>query len=85
MGKKPPVKELRMGRLKAVVWANETQAGKRHNVTFHRLYLEDGQWQQSESFGRDDLLLLSKLANEVHSWIYQHGREEEAAEVAEAK
>lgn len=67
-----PVKEFRIGRIKAAIWANETDGGIRHNVTFSRLYkLDGGEWQDSMSFGRDDLPLLAKVADRVHSWIYE--------------
>ena len=67
-----PVREFRIGRIKAAIWANETDNGIRHNVTFSRLYKADGgEWQDSTSFGRDDLLLLGKVADRVHSWIVE--------------
>jgi len=40
-------------------------------VTFSRLYRDGEQWKDSSSFGRDDLPLLAKVADQVHSWIYQ--------------
>ena len=33
-----PVAEVRIGRVKATVWPNETEDRTRHNVTFSRLY-----------------------------------------------
>jgi len=67
-----PVREFRIGRIKAAIWANETDSGIRHNATFSRLYrLDGGEWQDSTSFGRDDLPLLAKVADRVHSWIYE--------------
>jgi hypothetical protein len=76
--KAKPVQEIRIGRLKAAIWANETEGGSiRHNVTFSRLFkLENEEWQDSSSFGRDDLLLLGKLADRVHSWIYKQTQEQ---------
>jgi hypothetical protein len=76
--KAKPVQEIRIGRLKAAIWANETEGGSiRHNVTFSRLYKPEGEeWQDSTSFGRDDLLLLGKLADRVHSWIYEQTQEQ---------
>jgi len=72
-----PVHEIRIGRLKAAIWRNETEGGAiRHNVTFTRLYKPEGEeWQDSTSFGRDDLLVLGKLADQVHSWIYEQTQE----------
>ena len=42
------------------IWKNNTEAGVRYNVTFTRLYKQGDQWASTESFGRDDLLLLAK-------------------------
>lgn len=67
-----PVAELRLSLCKATIWANETPSGVRHNVTFTRLYRKDDQWRETSSFGRDDLLLLAKLADMAHSQIEQH-------------
>lgn len=66
-----PVHEVRLGRIKAAIWENETQNGTRHNVTLQRLYVDDeGHWSNSSSFGRDDLPLVMKVADLAHSWIY---------------
>ena len=68
-----PVHEIRMGRIKAAIWENETQNGTRHNVTVQRIYKDEQQeWQSSDSFGRDDLPLLAKVVDQAHTWIYQH-------------
>jgi len=66
-----PVHEVRLGRIKAAIWENETQTGVRHNVTFQRIYKEGEEWRQSDSFGREDLPLLMKVADIAHTWIYE--------------
>ena len=72
-----PVTEIRLGRIKAAIWANETHNGIRHNVTLLGLYKpEGGDWQDSTSFGRDDLPLVAKVADLVHSWIFQKTQEQ---------
>jgi hypothetical protein len=68
--KPQPIHEQRLGHIKAAVWKNTTPTGVRYNVTFSRLYKEGDQWHVTESFGRDDLLLLAKVADQVHSWIW---------------
>lgn len=68
-----PVHEVRLGRIKAAVWSNETTNGMRHSVTFVRLYKDGEEWKTSTSFGRDDLPLLAKVADQAHSWIFEHG------------
>ena len=68
-----PVHEVRMGRIKAAIWENDTQNGMRHNVTESRLYKDGDQWKDSNSFGRDDLPLVLKVVDQAHSWIFQNG------------
>ena len=77
--KTKPVHEVRLGHIKAAVWKNETEAGVRYNVTFSRLYRDGEQWQSTDSFGRDDLLLLGKVADKTHSWIFAQSQGEDAA------
>lgn len=73
---KKPVHEIRLGRIRAAIWENETQNGSLFNVTFSRLYKdEEDQWNDSTSFGRDDLPLLAKVADMVHTWIFQQKQE----------
>lgn len=67
--KTKPVHEIRIGSVKAAIWRNETEAGPRYNVSFARLYKNGDQWASTDSFGRDDLLALAKVADQVHTWI----------------
>ena len=67
--KQKPAHEIRLGRIKATIWENETENGTRYNVTVCRLYKDGDQWQATESFGRDDLLVVAKVADEAHTWI----------------
>ena len=55
----------------AAIWQNNTDSGVRYNVTFERLYNQEGEWRSTNSFGRDDLLLLGKVADLAHSWIIE--------------
>jgi len=76
--KQQPIKEIRLGSIKAAVWKNDTEAGVRYNVTFSRLYRDGDSWKSTDSFGRDDLLLLGKVADHAHTWICsQNGIPEE--------
>ncbi|MBX3323924.1 MAG: hypothetical protein KF757_13140 [Phycisphaeraceae bacterium] len=73
-GKNKPVHEIRLGAIKAAIWANETQNGLRHNVTLSRLYKDGEEWKTSDSFGRDDLPIVAKIADMAHTWIHQEGK-----------
>ncbi len=71
----PPVHVIRMGLIKASVWRNNTKSGMRHTVTICRLFRNGDVWQESTRFGRDDLLLLSKVLDHAHSWIVMSNQE----------
>ena len=75
MPKQKPVHEIRLGRIKAAIWENKTQNGNMHSVTITRLYKDDEGWKDSTSFGRDDLPLVAKVADLVHTWIFQQNQE----------
>ena len=77
--KERPTHEVRIGAIKGAIWRNETTGGVRYNVTFSRIYKdkEADQWKSTDSFGRDDLLVLSKVADVAHTWIFQQSQERE--------
>ena len=66
-----PAAELRIGAVKATVWENEIGGITRHNITFSRLYKDGDQWKTTQTFGRNDLLVLAKVADQAHSRIFE--------------
>ena len=82
--KAKPIHEIRLGAMKAAIWENETTNGTRFNVTVCRLYKDGEAWKRTESFGRDDLLVLAKVADQAHTLIVAQSqiKEEPAPEVA---
>jgi len=75
--KNQPVKEVRLGRIKAVIWKNPGSNGNGPllNITLARLYKdpESDNWKESQSLGRDDLLPAAKVLGEVHTWVHFSG------------
>jgi len=69
-----PIHEVRLGSIKAAIWKNQTESGTRFNVTLARLYKDGENWKSTDSFGRDDLLLLGKVLDQAHTWIFENGR-----------
>lgn len=66
-----PVYKEQIGTIHAAIWSNQTESGTRYNVSFERHYKEGDQWKTTNSFGRDDLLTLAKLADRMHTRIYE--------------
>ncbi len=69
--KNKPIREIRMGAIKASIWENRNDKGVWHNVSLSRIYKSGDEWKSTESFGRDDLLTVAKLADLAHTWIYK--------------
>ncbi|TWU44915.1 hypothetical protein Q31b_00860 [Novipirellula aureliae] len=67
---KPPVKEFRMGLIKATIWENQTKHGVKYTTTLTRLFKNGESWVESSRFGRDDLPLISKVSDQAHTWIF---------------
>jgi hypothetical protein len=74
MAKQQPVHEVRLASVKAAVWENRTDKGTRYNVTLARIYKDGEEWKSTDSFGRDDLLLLAKVIDQAHSWIFENSK-----------
>ena len=65
-----PVYVVKLGKVQASIWENQTKHGPRFNVTAYRLYLENGEWKRSDSFGRDELLTASRALQAAYDWIW---------------
>ncbi len=65
-----PLRVLRLGRVKATIWENTAEDRAFYNVKFTRTYVDDQkQFKDSDNFGRDELLLLAKLADLAHTFV----------------
>ncbi len=72
--KRKPVHEIRLGSVKAAIWANQSEkTGTWHSVTLSRLYKQGETWKRSESFGQGDLPLVSKVVDLTIAWIQSSG------------
>jgi hypothetical protein len=70
--KKKPVHEVKLGRIRAAIWANQTEDSDTwFNVTISRLYKDDGEWRDAESFRRDDLPIVIKVVDMAYDWIWK--------------
>ena len=73
-GKQRPAHEIRLGRIKATIWANQNDNGTRFNVVLSRNYKDGDEWKSSSSFGRDELLTVAKVADMANSWIHDQSQ-----------
>ena len=81
MANQRPNATVRIGAVKAAIWENQAGDRTRFNVTFSKSYRDaEGQWKTTHSFGRNDLLVLAKVADQAHSRIVELEQGEETAE-----
>ena len=71
--KQLPIHQIRIGTVIASIWERESQSGTYYNVSFNRMYKEseEKEWNYSDNFGRDDLLVLAKVSDLAHTFIYE--------------
>lgn len=68
----PPVAKLRIGLITASIWERILPDGTFYSASFERRYRDkEGQWHTSHSFNTEELLALSKLADQAHSRILE--------------
>ena len=67
-----PIHRIRLSTISAAIFQNESTSGKTYYSTqFDRSYKDGDEWKHTRSFGREDLLLLGKLADMAHTWIHE--------------
>ena len=79
MANQRPIDEIRIGRIKATIWLNGTEDQLHHNVTFGRVYKDGETWKTTYGFGRNDLLVLAKVADLAHTRIFELERKDTEA------
>ena len=66
-----PVKKIQLGSIRASIWENVGKSGKTwHNVVVTKSYKEDNEFKDTNSFGLDDLPMVSKAMDFAYAWIW---------------
>lgn len=81
----PPWAEYRSGKLKATVWENNSDGGTFFSTVLVRIYQDDdGNWHESSSLNRDDLLRAANLLKRAFDAIEEEeqARRDESREAA---
>ena len=55
-------------------------ATRSYAVTFSRLYKDGEQWKTTQTFGRNDLLVLAKASDQAHTRMFELQQGGEAQE-----
>jgi len=85
MGKEKPVHQIALGKVRAAVWLNTSEDGKRYfRTTIVRRYRKDEEWLDSSSFSPEELPAVAQAAQMACTWACDHSRalyEEDAGEL----
>jgi hypothetical protein len=81
MGKKQPAHEIKLGKIRVTIWANETED---HDVWFNavisRLYKAGNTWKETTTLGHDDLPVAMKAIDMAYTWILRNQVQVQRAE-----
>ena len=76
-----PIHEIRLGTVRAAIWANENRPNDVwFAVTVSRLYKDGNGWKNSSSFRRDDLPVVAKIMDLAYVWIWDRQTAESRAD-----
>ena len=69
----PPIERISMGAIPAAIWRNVSDKNVvRYGVSFERTYRDaNGDSKSSKYYGRDECLLLVKVADRAHTRIVE--------------
>lgn len=74
MSNNRPAHEIKLANIRATIWSNQNDRGDRwFSVSIIRTYRDGDQWKDANSFGRDDLPLVSKVGEMAYAWIWKQG------------
>ena len=72
MSNRRPIHEIRLGTIRAAIWANENRPDDVwFAVTLSRLYKDGTGWKDSTTFRRDDLPVVAKVMDIAYAWIWE--------------
>ena len=83
--KNKPVDTVKLAGIIGSIWRNETASGPRYAVTFSRLYKDGDEWKRTESYSRDQALLLYKVADLAHTRIFELQAEDNESNDSESE
>jgi hypothetical protein len=67
MADKAPVHKLSIYPINAAIWKNDGSKGAWYSVTIERTYKDGDKYKSSNTFGKDDLLTVAKIADLAHT------------------
>jgi hypothetical protein len=81
-----PAHKFRDGALQVAIWRNPGEKGNWYSVIPSRSYKKgDDAWKETDSLGSDDLLAMSKLLSQAHTWIVEAKKADAKSRKSSAK
>ena len=67
---KTPASEIRFGNVTAIVWKNQSEIGTSYSVKLNKIYVKDGEWFKTDSFGKNDIIKAQLALQEAARFIF---------------
>jgi hypothetical protein len=81
MGKKQPAHEIKLGKIRVAIWANETEDQKIwFTAVVSRIYKSGDQWRGTTTLKHDDLPIAMKAIDMAYAWIWEKNVQVKRAE-----
>lgn len=72
MGKKQPAHEIKLGKIRVAIWANEAEDQSIwFNAVVTRLYKSGNRWIGTTTLRHDDLPVAMQAISMAYGWIWQ--------------
>ena len=72
MAEKKPVHKIRLGRITATIWRNESdKGGVWYRVNITRSWKDGDEWRETTGYDLEDLPVVSQAAMMAYSWIWE--------------
>ena len=66
-----PIHEIRLGNVRATIWANQKDEKTWYAVSVSRRFKQGTEWKDVTSFNHDDLPVLVQAVQMAYSWIWR--------------
>ena len=64
-----PAHKIRIGVLQVTIWRNTGDKGNWYSIVPTRSYKQGDNWQETDSLGFDDILIMAELLRQAWAWI----------------
>ena len=66
-----PIHEIRLGGIRATIHGSNLNGDDAFRIRLSRVFLDNGTWQSTDVFRRDDLPVVGQAVEQAYAWIWR--------------